>query len=120
MNANEILRQDTTTEVENNLKIANISESPSREVPVNGVAASPQELMLVPIYLVMILGAIVFVLGLDFKKNLHHQIMAIKYFHKIPCWNCKFFKNNSYLKCAVQPSKVLSKESFDCSDYQSK
>ncbi len=32
---------------------------------------------------------------------------------------CRFFDNNSYLKCAVHPTKVLREEAKNCSDYWS-
>ena len=36
------------------------------------------------------------------------------------CIKCRYFNNNSYLKCAVHPSTVLKKEAQECSDYESK
>ncbi|WP_036488424.1 hypothetical protein [Myxosarcina sp. GI1] len=36
---------------------------------------------------------------------------------KTNCTKCRFFDNNSYLKCAVHPTKVLKKEARECSDY---
>jgi hypothetical protein len=38
-------------------------------------------------------------------------------FNSIPCTKCKFFHNNSHLKCAVNPSKVLQPEAKECLDY---
>ena len=35
------------------------------------------------------------------------------------CTKCRFFDDNFYLKCAVQPSKVLKKEARECMDYES-
>ena len=35
------------------------------------------------------------------------------------CTKCRFFDDNSYLKCAVQPSKVLKKSAQECLDYES-
>ncbi|CEJ44258.1 hypothetical protein [Umezakia ovalisporum] len=40
--------------------------------------------------------------------------------HKVPCKNCRFYSNNHYLKCAVQPSIVLTEEAKDCSEYSPK
>lgn len=37
--------------------------------------------------------------------------------HQVRCQNCQFFSNNRYLKCAVQPSIVLTKEAKNCTDY---
>ena len=37
---------------------------------------------------------------------------------QVPCRNCKFFaRKNQYLKCAVRPDAVLTKQAIDCSDY---
>lgn len=34
-----------------------------------------------------------------------------------PCRECRFFQNNTYLNCAVHPTRVLTEEAYDCSDY---
>jgi hypothetical protein len=36
---------------------------------------------------------------------------------KLPCQNCKYFSSNYYMRCAVNPSLVMTKEAKDCSDY---
>ncbi|HEY9619910.1 MAG TPA: hypothetical protein V6C78_06060, partial [Crinalium sp.] len=35
----------------------------------------------------------------------------------LPCSNCRFLSHNSYLRCAVHPSKVLKSEAMQCPDY---
>jgi len=35
----------------------------------------------------------------------------------IPCTTCRFFSNNTYLKCAVQPTLVLTEQAKNCPDY---
>lgn len=40
--------------------------------------------------------------------------------NKVPCKNCQFFSNNRYVKCAVQPSIVMTEQAKDCSDYCAK
>jgi hypothetical protein len=44
-------------------------------------------------------------------------LVSIKRLHQVPCRNCQFFSNNTYLKCAVNPSTVLTEQAFNCSDY---
>jgi hypothetical protein len=39
-------------------------------------------------------------------------------FSQSPCTKCRFFSNNPFLKCAVNPTLVLTKEAVDCSDYR--
>jgi hypothetical protein len=43
-----------------------------------------------------------------------------KSLNKLPCQNCEFFCSNNYLKCAVQPSMVMTEEAKNCSDYSPK
>lgn len=34
-----------------------------------------------------------------------------------PCYQCKFFNQNPYLKCAVNPSVALTQEASNCKDF---
>lgn len=45
------------------------------------------------------------------------MVFTIKGLDKVPCKNCKFYSNNHYLKCAVNPSIVLTEEAMNCSEY---
>ena len=47
------------------------------------------------------------------------EIIKQKHFKKLPCHSCKFFNQNPYLKCAVQPNIALTKKADNCQDYQS-
>ncbi|WP_375513344.1 hypothetical protein [uncultured Nostoc sp.] len=49
---------------------------------------------------------------LDYK-----MVFPVKALHKLPCKNCSFYSNNHYLKCAVNPSIVLTEEATNCSEY---
>ncbi|MBD6620569.1 hypothetical protein FNW02_33565 [Komarekiella sp. 'clone 1'] len=49
------------------------------------------------------------------KKNRVSNVVELKQY---PCRNCKFFDDNNYLKCAVNPSDVLTKQAINCSEYQ--
>jgi hypothetical protein len=35
----------------------------------------------------------------------------------LPCSKCQFFSHNHYLRCAVNPSTVLTEEATNCADY---
>jgi hypothetical protein len=37
---------------------------------------------------------------------------------EVPCRNCRYFKANRYLPCAVNPVQVLTTEAQNCGDYQ--
>ncbi|GAX38516.1 hypothetical protein [Nodularia sp. NIES-3585] len=45
------------------------------------------------------------------------MVFSVQGLHKVPCKNCRFYSNNHYLKCAVQPSLVLTEEAKDCPEY---
>lgn len=45
--------------------------------------------------------------------------LSILNFRQNPCKTCKFYHSNLYLKCAVHPSQVLTKDARNCIDYHS-
>ena len=45
------------------------------------------------------------------------MVFPINELHKVPCKKCRFYSNNHYLKCAVNPSIVLTEEAMNCSEY---
>ncbi|MDZ7960463.1 MAG: hypothetical protein RMY34_21710 [Aulosira sp. DedQUE10] len=47
----------------------------------------------------------------------HKNFFIINGLKKVPCKNCKYYSSNHYLKCAVNPSLVMSEEAKDCSEY---
>ncbi|AFY42339.1 hypothetical protein [Nostoc sp. PCC 7107] len=48
------------------------------------------------------------------------MVFSVKGLHQVPCKNCRFYSNNHYLKCAVQPSIVLTDEAKNCSEFSAK
>jgi hypothetical protein len=42
----------------------------------------------------------------------------VKSASQVPCSKCRFFSNNPYLKCAVQPTIAMTKEAIGCSDFR--
>ncbi|AFY41838.1 hypothetical protein Nos7107_1185 [Nostoc sp. PCC 7107] len=65
-------------------------------------------------FLVFIVLEICLIIQKRIKKTTVNQI------RKCPCYNCRFFDANPYIKCVVNPSLVLTKKAFNCLDYQSK
>lgn len=67
----------------------------------------------------LIFSWIIFFLTLrKIRRSLDNKIVfKINTIHKVPCKNCQFYSNNNYLKCAVQPSLVLTEEAKNCSEY---
>ena len=36
---------------------------------------------------------------------------------KTPCYRCRYFSDNHYLKCALHPETALTEQAVDCRDY---
>lgn len=106
--------------VQSHYKRMEITEVPSNQPSLNETTVPMEELLLVPIWFVVIAWGVVLLMQFHFWKSLQHGITNIKCGHKIPCANCKFFNNNPYLKCAIRPSEALSEEAINCSDYMAK
>ena len=63
---------------------------------------------------------LIFIL-LDITWRKHCQkpkVKQEKIWAKIPCAYCRYFQKNPYLKCAVNPSKVLTSEAINCLDFE--
>ncbi|BAY64314.1 hypothetical protein NIES22_44100 [Calothrix brevissima NIES-22] len=63
--------------------------------------------------LLLLMGWIVII----HKRYLAAEAKQIKELENYPCKDCRFFINNKYLNCAVNPSIVLTKAAIDCRDY---
>ncbi|WP_413200045.1 hypothetical protein [Nostoc piscinale] len=48
------------------------------------------------------------------------MVFSVNTLHQVPCKNCRFYANNHYLKCAVQPSIVLTDEAKNCTEFSDK
>jgi hypothetical protein len=94
------------------------SEAKPTSVPLQDRSNFNSELILLPTALMAIAGMVAVILGLNIKKSLHNRLSSMQRVKKMPCANCCYFKNNPYLKCAVQPDRVLTKEAHHCPDYE--
>lgn len=79
-------------------------------------AISTNTLFLIPISL-LTAWAISVVIYSDILTILKHGFLAVKHSNQVPCRNCRFFQNNPYLRCAVNPATALTDKASDCSDY---
>jgi hypothetical protein len=81
----------------------------------NFIGALPfaPEIIAVPIFFAVIGGIVIF-------QKLSTQEHGRKVSRKASCKKCRFFSNNKYLKCAVQPTIVLTEEAKNCPEYQPK
>ena len=49
------------------------------------------------------------------KQRQH--LFSLKPRHKLSCRRCRYFSSNPYLKCALHPVTVLTKQAVNCADY---
>lgn len=93
----------------------------SNELPKQGknTVEAYTTLSLITVVAIALISISVLVWRSHSKKSLSK---LPKLFHKdstqIKCTECYFFDNNSYLKCAVHPTKVLEREAQECLDYE--
>jgi hypothetical protein len=92
------------------------------EVPLEGSTTPVGGFALAPLGFIVFLWSLLLLLSKDRVWNFLYQatfkkISLTKSHSQIPCPNCRFFHRNSYLRCAVHPLKVLSREASHCSDY---
>ena len=73
--------------------------------------------LITPICLITVCTLIFFVFRNNFLKIPRNSKVVIYRFQQAPCINCQFFNKNKYLRCAVHPSSVSTKQALNCSDY---
>jgi hypothetical protein len=87
------------------------------QVQKDGLNFTDLAISLSPLSFVLV-WAIFLVILQKTRSHLDNKIVfTINGLQKVPCKNCKFFANNHYLKCAVQPDLVLTEEAINCSEY---
>ncbi|AFZ30641.1 hypothetical protein Glo7428_2111 [Gloeocapsa sp. PCC 7428] len=69
------------------------------------------------IYLAIAAGSLIFFGILHKKVQNHITTDLLSHINRVPCMHCHFFTMNPYLRCAVNPVTVLTKEAIDCADY---
>jgi hypothetical protein len=54
------------------------------------------------------------------KNNEPAAELYLSAFKSMPCYNCKYFSDNVYVKCAVHPENVLTPHAHQCPDFCSR
>ncbi|MCG6134551.1 MAG: hypothetical protein MET45_07785 [Nostoc sp. LLA-1] len=108
--------------VANNLKLRQVIQSEIRSEPPQQDSLDVSDIALTLSPIALILSWVVFFLILQKIRTVldHKMVFSIKSLHQVPCRNCRFYSNNHYLKCAVEPSLVLTEQAKDCSEYSPK
>ncbi|MBW4470739.1 MAG: hypothetical protein KME45_10105 [Stenomitos rutilans HA7619-LM2] len=85
------------------------------------VQLSNTTLILVPLSLLALWAIAVLWFSQHTKRHItvRQKEDGRKLFKRVPCRQCRFFKDNPYLKCAIRPSDALTAQAIDCADYAS-
>ncbi len=93
------------------------TETQQNPNPTNGVNLRDLGLSLAPLGLVFS-WVIFFVILRKVRSIIENKmVFTVKGSHQLPCKNCQFYSHNHYLKCAVEPSIVMTEEAKNCSEY---
>lgn len=118
---NKIYPQSDLPNHDQSGRIKYLGNQSSVESHISGETRS--NIKLLPNQLGLLLIGILFLLLLLIKfKNFgwYRTIMTNSLCSNYPCFGCKYFHNNDYLKCAVEPGKVLTENAINCSEYTPK
>jgi len=82
-------------------------------------ASSNRNLLSSELLSLAIFGVFVFLYVILYRKVFDPKEMRTPYQYRlsIPCKHCRFYSPNSYLQCAVHPSRVLKFDAVHCPDY---
>jgi hypothetical protein len=112
----EVINQHKTI-ANNHVQVVNITESQQRNSQTNNIDFPDIAISLTPVGLVFS-WVIFFIILRKIRSIIENKmVFTVKGLHQLPCKNCQYYCNNHYLKCAVQPSIVLTDEAKNCSEY---
>jgi hypothetical protein len=118
MEADELIKQGTVPETD--FHQISLSEVKSNETQHDGISAPEVLVFLGPFCFIISWAVLFFMLSKIGRGATNEILLNMKPLKQVPCKNCRFFCNNAYLKCAVQPSLVLTPKAIDCSDYKAR
>lgn len=129
MVANELNRQDTAIKISVSGEILNRESSnkaklteerseakKTHEEQLNSANLPEVTGFVLPTYLA-IMAVVMTVFAISRKNERDRITNFLISLERVPCRNCRFFSLNQYLKCAVHPSVVMTKQAIDCPDY---
>jgi len=73
--------------------------------------------IILPVYLAII-AVVLIIYQLSRKREQSVASDFLSRLNQVPCMNCHFYCMNPHLKCAVNPSLVLTRQAIDCPDYR--
>ncbi|MBD2342688.1 hypothetical protein [Anabaena subtropica] len=115
----EVINQSKIT-ANSNINSVTSTESQQKTTQPSSIDISDIAISLTPVGLVFS-WVIFFIILRKIRSIIENKmVFTVNGLHQLPCKNCQFYANNHYLKCAVQPSVVLTEEAKNCSEYSPK
>ena len=105
------------SEYQNLVTTTNFHHHNKTEVKPDSGLTSDLVIFLLPISFIIGWAGLFLMLSKMRRVALDKIIVNTNPLHKVRCRNCQFFSTDRYLKCAVQPSIVLTKQAENCPDY---
>jgi hypothetical protein len=117
MKTHEVSSQYPAFNAAQNQEIS-LSQSPAKLIPSEETEAPILTLPVLGTFGAVMMAILAFYLKelLTQRRKQTYTDSGVCHQH-IPCRNCRFFNRNSYLKCAVHPTKVMQQAAIGCSDY---
>jgi hypothetical protein len=116
MYSDQNLKQYTTLR-ETNFNQTTQTETQQQDTQPNGVSLYDVVLTFSSISLIAIVAAVCLMVS-KMRVDVPNPLgFKIKSSNQVRCKNCRYFSGNFYLKCAVHPATVLTKEASNCPDY---
>ena len=82
-----------------------------------GLSTTDVLMFLGPVSFIMGWAVLFFMLSKIGRAASDEFLIGIKHLNRVPCRNCQFYSNNVHLKCAVNPSIVMTEQALNCCDY---
>ncbi|MBE9051465.1 hypothetical protein IQ243_13745 [Nostocales cyanobacterium LEGE 11386] len=109
-------------QIAENRNISQVTQNEVKQEQIQQDSLNIPDIALTLSPVALIFSWVIFFLILQKIRTLldNKMVFTVKGLHQVPCRNCRFYANNHYLKCAVQPTIVLTEEAKDCPEYSPK
>lgn len=114
MYGNELQQDATSQRIIQEIKP---NATPPEQTRSDELSTTDFLMFLGPVSFIMGWAVLFFMLSKIGRAARDEFLINIKHLNRVPCRNCRFYSNNVHLKCAVNPSIVLTEQALDCSDY---
>jgi hypothetical protein len=102
------------------MEVRAISTPPSNSLPPvyrRIETLPPLDAVFVIVTSLVVISAIAASIYAHLPKTIQRSF-SFKWHSKVPCHRCHYFNDNPYIRCALHPRAVVTKQAVDCQDYR--